>query len=333
MLRNRSTFERSLFTNKAKHAIITAPTWMDRSEYPFTGRNFAHPNGRIHYIDEGQGSIILFVHGTPDWSFGFRHLIKDLRSTHRCIAIDHLGFGLSDKPANADFTVAAHARRLQDFIDHLQLKDLTLVVTDFGGGIGLQHALEHLENVKRIVLYNTWMWSLNDDPRFAKPVKIARSWIGRMLYLHFGFSVNAMMLAGYGDKKKLTKSIHAHFKMALPNALACKTTYALANVDGCHSLLESAMGSYQPAVHHPDTSLLGLEGPLFSAGPVRALEQGTAACHRARLHGSRTFRTRGGAPGADRGYPSIPLHHAVMRYGHTDQPTLSFIEHPNDLAP
>lgn len=122
-----------------------------------------------------RGLVILFIHGTPDWSFGFQHLIKDPRSSYRCIAIDHLGFGLSDKPGNPTYTVAAHAGRLQDFIDLLQLKDLTLVVTDLGGGMGLQHALEHPANVKRIVLYNTWMWPLNDDARFAKPAEVARS--------------------------------------------------------------------------------------------------------------------------------------------------------------
>lgn len=207
---------------------MNTPAWLDRSAYPFTSHTFAHLDGRIHYIDEGQGPIILFVHGTPDWSFGFRHLIKDLRDQYRCITIDHLGFGLSDKPAHADYTVAAQARRLQEFIEHLGLKDLTLVVTDFGGGIGLQHALEHPENVKRIVLYNTWMWPLNDDPRFVKPAKIARSWLGRMLYLHLGFSVHVMMPSGYGDKKKLTKSVHMHFKKALPDAIARKATHAFA---------------------------------------------------------------------------------------------------------
>jgi pimeloyl-ACP methyl ester carboxylesterase len=207
---------------------ITAPHWIDRNEFPFTSRTFPHADGRMHYVDEGSGPIILFVHGTPEWSFGFRHLIKAFRGTHRCIAIDHLGFGLSDKPANADLRVAAHARRLQDLIDHLKLKEITLVVTDFGGGIGLQHALEHPENVKLIVLYNTWMWPLNDDKRFARPGKVAASWLGRMLYLHFGFSVNQLMPMAYADKKKLTAGIHAHYKKALPDAASRKGTHALA---------------------------------------------------------------------------------------------------------
>ncbi|MBK6831654.1 MAG: alpha/beta fold hydrolase [Flavobacteriales bacterium] len=104
--------------------MITQPTWLDRSEFPFTSRTFEHTDGRLHYVDEGQGPILLFVHGTPDWSFGFRHLVKEFRGDHRCIAIDHLGFGLSDKPENANYTTAAHARRLRDFIDHQCVKML-----------------------------------------------------------------------------------------------------------------------------------------------------------------------------------------------------------------
>lgn len=207
---------------------IIPPPWLDRREFPFAPHTFHHPHGRMHYVDEGSGPVILFVHGTPEWSFGFRHLVRALSATHRCIVPDHRGFGLSDKPANADLTVAAHARRLHDFIDHLGLKDLVLVVTNFGGGIGLQHALTRPDHVRGIVLYNTWMWPLDDDPRFARPARIARSWLGRLLYLRLGFSVNVLMPSAYADKKKLTRHVHAHYKRALPDARSRMATHVLA---------------------------------------------------------------------------------------------------------
>ncbi|MEO8588157.1 MAG: alpha/beta fold hydrolase [Flavobacteriales bacterium] len=207
---------------------MNIPAWLDRAEYPFTSRTFEHADGLVHYVDEGEGPLLLFVHGTPDWSFGFRHVIKAFSATHRCIAIDHLGFGLSAKPQDADYGVAAHARRLQDFIDHLELRDITLVVTDFGGGIGLQHALVHPENVKGIVLYNTWMWPLNDDKRFTGPARMIHSWLGRLLYLRLGFSVNVMMPSAYGDRTKLTRTVHGHYKHALPDARSRIATHALA---------------------------------------------------------------------------------------------------------
>jgi pimeloyl-ACP methyl ester carboxylesterase len=205
---------------------ILHPTWIDRYAYPFAAHTFHHPEGRMHYVDEGTGPVILFVHGTPEWSFGFRHLITAFAPTHRCIAPDHLGFGLSDKPHGANYTVAAQAKRLQDLIAHLGLRDITLVVTDFGGGIGLPHALEHPANVKRLVLYNTWLWDLMPDKRFSGPTAIMKSWLGRFLYLRFGFSVNVMMPNGYGDKKKLDKATHSHYRRVLPDAAARAATFA-----------------------------------------------------------------------------------------------------------
>jgi haloalkane dehalogenase len=72
--------------------------WLDREEYPFGAHFFETPAGRIHYVDEGEGPPVLMVHGTPTWSFLYRRLIKDLSRDHRVIAVDNLGFGLSDKP-------------------------------------------------------------------------------------------------------------------------------------------------------------------------------------------------------------------------------------------
>src|SRR5262245_1933815 len=128
--------------------------------YPFTPRFL----GKLHYIDEGAGPPILFVHGTPTWSFEFRHLIAGLRATHRCVAVDHLGFGLSERPPDAAYTPEAHAERLRAFVDALGLERFTLVVHDFGGPIGLPLALDGSGRVERLVVLNSWMWSFADDP-------------------------------------------------------------------------------------------------------------------------------------------------------------------------
>src|SRR5687768_15349190 len=104
-----------------------APAWVDRAEYPFRNRYIEiAPERRVHYVDEGEGDVVLFVHGTPTWSFEWRHCISDLSRTHRCIAIDHLGFGLSDRPADFDYTPESHARVLQEFVQRLGIRDFTL---------------------------------------------------------------------------------------------------------------------------------------------------------------------------------------------------------------
>lgn len=68
--------------------------WLNRDLYPFESNYLQIEKEPLHYIDEGEGPILLFVHGSPSWSFDFRQLIKSLSKNYRCIALDHIGFGL-----------------------------------------------------------------------------------------------------------------------------------------------------------------------------------------------------------------------------------------------
>jgi haloalkane dehalogenase len=190
--------------------------WIDRSEYPFQDHFIDLPAGKMHYVDEGQGETLLMVHGTPTWSFLYRRLIKDLSPDHRTVAPDNLGFGLSDKPAEGwSYLPRDHAENLTRLIELLALKDFTLVVHDFGGPIGLAYAIQHPENVKRIVLINTFMWSLKGDPAFETPGKMFNNPLGRFAYKNLNFSAVVMVRAAWGDKKKLTPQIHRHYTAPL----------------------------------------------------------------------------------------------------------------------
>ncbi|MEO7176679.1 MAG: alpha/beta fold hydrolase [Saprospiraceae bacterium] len=176
-------------------------TWLDRNEYPFESNYFDIEGQKMHYIDEGKGETILFVHGTPSWSFDFRHIIIALRSKYRCIAIDHIGFGLSDKPAQFDYETASHSRRLATFIDHIQLKDITLVVHDFGGPIGLNVACKSPNLFKRLVIMNSWLWNSQNDPDYIKMKSVLKSPLLSFLYHYFNFSAKYLLPGSFGDKK------------------------------------------------------------------------------------------------------------------------------------
>jgi pimeloyl-ACP methyl ester carboxylesterase len=76
---------------------VTTPAWVDREAFHSAAASEVTPGRRVHYVDEGHGDVILFVHGTPTWSFEWRHCIREVSRTHRCIAMDNLGFGLSDR--------------------------------------------------------------------------------------------------------------------------------------------------------------------------------------------------------------------------------------------
>src|SRR5690242_4227331 len=98
---------------------------------------FSFEGNRLSYRDIGSGEPIVLVHGTPSSSLEFLEVINDLSQQYRCIAMDHLGFGQSEKPKNGDYTLAAHTKRLKALIEHLGLSKFHLLVHDFGGIIAL----------------------------------------------------------------------------------------------------------------------------------------------------------------------------------------------------
>jgi haloalkane dehalogenase len=205
-------------------------SWVDRQAYPFRSRWLALPEGRLHYIDEGSGpgtddadGPILLVHGTPTWSFEYRHLIAGLSAGRRVIALDHLGFGLSERPANASYTPEAHAARFRAFVDGLGLSRFTLVVHDFGGPIALPVALDDPGRVSRLVVLNSWMWSFADDPapemrEMARRARMVSGGFGRFMYRRLNASLRLVTPSAYGDRRKLTRAIHSQYLAAFPDA-------------------------------------------------------------------------------------------------------------------
>ena len=112
--------------------------WVNKQEYPFASKFLELEGiGRLHYIDEGNGEPIVMVHGNPTWSFLYCYLVKCLSASYRCVAIDHIGFGLSDKPKDWNYNPQGHAENLATLIYTLNLKNITLIVQDWGGPIGL----------------------------------------------------------------------------------------------------------------------------------------------------------------------------------------------------
>ena len=188
---------------------VTSHDWIDRSEYPFTSKWADTSAGQIHYVDEGVGAPALLVHGTPTWSFEYRHVIRATKNACRCIAPDHLGFGLSDRPREASYTPEAHAHRLREFVDGLGLDSFALVVHDYGGPIGLPLALAG--RVTRLVLLNTWMWPFDDDKEMANRARLVSGRLGRWMYRHLNASLRMLMPSAYAQKSRLTRSIHRQY--------------------------------------------------------------------------------------------------------------------------
>ena len=137
-----------------------------------------HPVGphRLHYLDEGEGAPVLMVHGNPSWCFYYRNLVQRLAPRYRCVVPDHIGMGLSDKPDDGEYhyTLDQRLADLDSLVRHLDLRDITLVVHDWGGMIGLAWAVRNPERVKRLVLLNTGAFPLPASKPLPLGLKLCR---------------------------------------------------------------------------------------------------------------------------------------------------------------
>jgi len=188
-----------------------------RDLYPFRSRFLDRSGLRYHYVDQGMGEPVVMVHGNPTWSFFFRRLIADLSTTHRTVASDHMGCGLSDKPTDDRYAFQL-ADRVADFtalMDHLQLERVTLMVHDWGGMIGMAWAVAHVHRVARIIVTNTagffppgrkripWrLWVIRNLAALATPAVLygnlfARAAIHMAPYRRLSASVRQGLLAPY----------------------------------------------------------------------------------------------------------------------------------------
>jgi len=145
--------------------------------YPFASHFFDRDGLRLHYLDEGHGDPVVMLHGNPTWSYYYRNLVAALRDRFRCIVPDHIGCGLSDKPQppRYDYSLRSRVDDLTALLDHLGVREnVSLVVHDWGGMIGMAWASRHVEAVKRLVILNTAAFHLPKTKQFP-----FRLWLGR----------------------------------------------------------------------------------------------------------------------------------------------------------
>lgn len=136
---------------------------------PFPSRFLDLGGLRYHYVDEGAGEPVVMVHGNPTWSYYYRNLAAALKGEYRVIVPDHMGCGLSDKPGDDrySYTLARRVDDLETLLDRLDVRrDVTLVLHDWGGMIGMAYAHRHPERIRRLVLLNTAAFRMPASKRF-----------------------------------------------------------------------------------------------------------------------------------------------------------------------
>ncbi|NOX52334.1 MAG: alpha/beta fold hydrolase [Gammaproteobacteria bacterium] len=176
------------------------------------------------------------MHGTPSWSHEFGDVISALPD-HRCVAVDHLGFGCSDKPAEADYSIRGHQRRFASTMDALDIEAAVFVLHDFGTAFALPWLLDHPDRVRGVVLTNTILWPITGV--FKMILAFYATTLGRWLYRRFNISARWLLPFAWGKHSPLTPEIHAaylkpfstpedrHATAALPGEAISETIAAL----------------------------------------------------------------------------------------------------------
>lgn len=187
---------------------------VSRDLYPFDGKYFDNQGLRQHYLDEGSGEPVVMVHGNPSWSLYYRNLVQELRSKYRTIVPDHIGCGFSEKPGDDcySYTLERRVDDLEALLEHLNLGDnITLVLHDWGGMIGMAYASRHPEKIKRLVLLNTAAFRLPASKPLPKRLRLARdSMFGAFLVRGFNaFSRGATHMAM--TRKSMSKELRAAY--------------------------------------------------------------------------------------------------------------------------
>lgn len=199
------------------------PPWLTPDLFPFSSRWMQVGAHRIHYVDEGQGElVVLMLHGNPTWSFLYRKIIQGLRPHVRCIALDLPGFGLSTAVAGFDFRPESHAQVVAEFVARLRLTRWVPMMQDWGGPIGFEVASLFKNSVAGFVVCNTWAWPLNSDPHFERFSRLMGGAVGRFITVNGNAFVN--VLIPLGTATRIPREVMNCYRRVFPTRASRRPT-------------------------------------------------------------------------------------------------------------
>jgi len=184
--------------------------------FPFEPNYFDRGAGiRMHYVDEGprDAPVVVMVHGNPTWSFYYRHVILALRDRYRCVAMDHVGMGKSDKPGDGAYryTLDSRVEDLERLLDRLELKsDVTLLLHDWGGMIGMAMASRNPGRIARLMLLNTGAFPLPAGKALPLSIRICRTFLGPALVQGLNFFARGAAMSCV-TRRPLTPAVRQGF--------------------------------------------------------------------------------------------------------------------------
>lgn len=244
-------------------AEVARPEWVDDELFPFESRFQAVDGARVHYVDEGEGPVLLLLHGQPTWSFMFRHLIRGLRDRFRCIAPDYPGFGLSTAPPEYGYRIHEQVATMEGFIDALELTSFTPVMQDWGGPVGMALSVRHPERVRGFVIGNTWAWPL-EEPKLKIMSAILGGPLGHLFVRRLNLFSKVLIPAGL-KQRNLTDREHAMYLRPHPTPGAREPLHVMAReVRGARPLLREIEEGLHQVTDRPALILWPTADPVFT---------------------------------------------------------------------
>jgi haloalkane dehalogenase len=192
------------------------PPWLDERLYPFESRYVEIDGNQVHYVDEGTGPALLFLHAGPAWSFIYRNFIVGLKDRFRCVALDYPGFGLSTAQEGYGYTLVEHSEIVEKFIQRLNLTEITMMVHDSAGPIGLGVAIRQPDLFKALILTDTFGWALSDhNPSVVRMLKFVSGPV--FGFFNQSFNLLPWIVARFAARRrKLSKAERAACTKAFP---------------------------------------------------------------------------------------------------------------------
>src|SRR5918994_972654 len=211
---------RTLRTGRPLPRKIADMDWSFGGLWPYEARLFESDDGRMHYVDEGprDGRPVVLLHGNPTWSFLYRNFIPPLTEAgHRAIALDHLGFGRSDKPDRPGlYTIARHCRRANALLD---LREATVVPQDWGGPIGLWWATRRPERLRGLFILNTFAHRPRGEVPLPLPLRLFRTLgVGEVMVKGLDLFKRVFLFrAGVVHRERLTPEVRHAYRAPHPS--------------------------------------------------------------------------------------------------------------------
>ncbi|HEU0002854.1 MAG TPA: alpha/beta fold hydrolase [Ktedonobacteraceae bacterium] len=248
--------------------------------FSFAPRYHSINGFEMHYVDEGSGEPVVMLHGDPTWGYLYRRFIPPLSRHHRCIVPDHMGMGKSGVPLEPyPYRLEHHIANLEALLLYLDIRNITLVVHDWGGPVGLGFAIRHPQRIKRLVILNTWAFAPWPGGPFPRLLEIIRSERGENFVLKRNGYVEPALTGTTYHTENLTPAVMEAYKAPYPTpetrtALLCwSRDIPVQASDVSYAEMKRIEAGLSHFSQTPTLIVWGMQDPVLPASVLRLWQE------------------------------------------------------------